>query len=313
MSVWTSMLGAYQQIPRWPSPFRGQMRRLRVLACNDGWLADIEFNGRIWGQFLWTDFIPQPTEIIRKSVTGSYKCGFYLDIEVKSPLDIIWKDESASRFLAKLAHIPVTGLFLWWASETAVDALSTWSTVALLEAQCKDPDATASMFLGSTFTGVDGPGAIAGYAERWGNHAYSDPAVGSLTPGTAGGTVHGYGTFQIANREVDTVMVGYTPSDPVTGFPTDPVIFSSPAVGSNHSWATPGKFIPFGAHISIAIYVKFKAGSSGFGVTFGAANFNIFTDNRADENPPPLPTPEQQPSCLDYGAPPPSGMPPLPV
>jgi len=280
------------------------MRRVRELACNDGWMAEIEFNGRVWGKFFYDTLIPQPREIIRKTVSGSYKCGFYFDEGFKSPLDVIWEDGSGSRFLAKVLHWPVTGLFAWWAAESAIDALSTWSSVILMQAKCKDPDATASMFLGSAFTGVDGPGSIAGYAEEWGNHHWSDPAVGQFTAPPDDMEVQAWGHFECGNRLVDTIAVGYTPVNPVTGIPSDAIFFDHPTPGARVSWGVPSRFVTAGGTAAVAIYVKFSAGSAGFGVTFGCDAFTAQFGERAHDPHPALPTPEQQPGCVEWGFPP---------
>jgi len=59
----------------WPSPYNFQ-KNIKVLACQDGWVAEIELYATAAGYFFWSNLVPSPVEITRKLFLGSYKCGF---------------------------------------------------------------------------------------------------------------------------------------------------------------------------------------------------------------------------------------------
>jgi len=120
----------------WPNPFANAIKSIDVLACEDNWLAMVEFWGIGIGSFLWKNFIPSPVELTRKGITGSYKCGFYMFGDLPSPLDIIWRDKSASRALIGITRPIAEGLFYWWAAETAYAALATWDSLMIAGEFC---------------------------------------------------------------------------------------------------------------------------------------------------------------------------------
>lgn len=136
MSVYEAVDGVYRKYNHWPDPFRNLVKRIDVLACEDTWQAKVEMYGIGFGQWAFSSFIPSPVELTRKTITGGYKCGFYFKTKIKSPLDIIWADESVSTMLMEIARPFVTTLFLIWGISTAVEALSTWSTIIYAGQKC---------------------------------------------------------------------------------------------------------------------------------------------------------------------------------
>ncbi len=127
--VWEFVSDNPRKFTHWPDPFKGMVKNIDVWACEGTWQAYIEIAGAEFGDWFWTNFVPSPVELLRKSVTGSYKCGFYLLDHLNSPLDIVWRDGSVSAGLAEITSPAVVGLFYLWAAETAYNALSRWSTV----------------------------------------------------------------------------------------------------------------------------------------------------------------------------------------
>lgn len=146
--VWDAVGGTYHKYHQWPNPTRNMVADIRVLACEDTWQAKVKMYGEAAAHWAWSVFVPQPTEIIRKTVTGSYKCGFYLGLKWKSPLDIIpgpTKDApniygkpflTTSEGLAEITRPLVSGLFYLWAAGSAYEALSTWQSLVYAGEMC---------------------------------------------------------------------------------------------------------------------------------------------------------------------------------
>lgn len=133
---WESELGNTVKYGRWPNPFRNLVQDINVLACEDSWQAMFKMYAYGFGNWFFSNFIPSPYELTRKTFTGSYKCGFYSRIRIKSPLDVIWKDAGASRVLQGALRPVTTGLFYIWGMQTALDAIQTWSTIQYAMEMC---------------------------------------------------------------------------------------------------------------------------------------------------------------------------------
>lgn len=157
---------------QWPNPFRGSVKQIKVLACQDTWQAKIEMWGLAAGAWWWSAFVPQPSEVIRKSATGRYKCGFFLLPELPSPVEIVFddiifpnkgpKELPIYEVFAEMVRPAVTGLFYLWATETFFSALDQFQSVIYAQEMC-DLDhgetllaeGSGEMFFGS---GVGSPG-----------------------------------------------------------------------------------------------------------------------------------------------------------
>jgi len=133
---WESELGNSVKHGRWPNPFKNLTKEINVLACEGTWQAMFSMYAIGFGNWFWSTFIPGPWEITRKTFTGSYKCGFYSRIRVKSPLDVIWRDGSAARTLGQIIRPATTAAFYLWGMQTAWDALQTWSSILYAMEMC---------------------------------------------------------------------------------------------------------------------------------------------------------------------------------
>jgi len=126
---------------KWPNPFVMLMKAINVTACEDHWLALVEFYGLTAAAFWFANFLPSPVELTRKLTMGSYKCGCF-GVPIKGgPLDLIWTDKSASKALIGMSSPITTGLFYWWAGQTAYTALDTWHSV-IQQAELCDTEGT---------------------------------------------------------------------------------------------------------------------------------------------------------------------------
>jgi len=162
-SIWNDAAGfaKSKKWTHWPNPFN-VIRNVRVLACdNDMWVADIEFYAKFAGEFWWTNFVPSPVEVLRKSFLGNYKCGITKNIPGANLGEIMW-GANTQRMIAGIFAPVLNTLFYWWATETAVSALSAWSTLLYEQARCENQDMMAVMRGGHFFSHLEGPGSPAG-------------------------------------------------------------------------------------------------------------------------------------------------------
>jgi len=136
--TWIVETGQYAlKHKRWPNPFTNMVRDIEVIACEDTFQAKIKMYGSEFGDWFFSQIVPSPVEIFRKTMTGGYKCGFYIPLKIRSPLDIVWKDKIASKLLAEVHRPVLTGFFFIWAAETVLDALSRWQTLQYAMQMCE--------------------------------------------------------------------------------------------------------------------------------------------------------------------------------
>lgn len=127
----------------WPSPFNF-VKRINVLVCNqDTWIAEIELAFTMAAYFFWTNVVPSPRELERKSFTGGYRCGFYIDVGVKSPVEILF-GEGTARMIAEIASPFAQGLFWFWAEGALLDVFAMWETLLYPQLVCDPPTGTAA-------------------------------------------------------------------------------------------------------------------------------------------------------------------------
>jgi len=122
----------------WPTPMNFP-KRIQTLACEDGWMAEIELWGTAFAWWFWTNIIPSPIEITRKIMLGGYKCGFYSPIRIKSPLTP-FIGKGGVKFLARLAAPFTRLLFYWWIASSIFAALDTWQSVEQAKDDCPEWD-----------------------------------------------------------------------------------------------------------------------------------------------------------------------------
>lgn len=121
---------------RWPDPFKNQVKRLDVLTCEQEVLLSWEFFGRVLGNFFWSNFLPGPWELTRKTVGGSYKCGFYFGAKFKSPIDMIWKNTKTGHTIGRILGPAATAFYFVWAAQTVNEALDTYQSLQLKIETC---------------------------------------------------------------------------------------------------------------------------------------------------------------------------------
>jgi len=119
----------WSKYTHWPNPFAGLIKHFHLTACEDKWLAQVEFWGLTAMSFWFANQFPSPVEMTRKLTMGGYKCGLYGVKVKKGPMDLIWKDGRASKALIGISAPLTTGLFYWWAASTAYSALDTWQSL----------------------------------------------------------------------------------------------------------------------------------------------------------------------------------------
>ncbi len=209
--TWDASDGLYRAYSHWPDPFRNSVKDIKQLACNHTWQAKVKMYGLGVGKWAWTAFIPQPTEIVRKTLTGSYKCGFYLDVKFKSPVDVIWADQGIGDALLEIAHPAVTGLFYLWAAGSLFDAVNTWSSIMYAQMMCDlDRDECLLASGVASFYGDGGTGPPTDYHELYDPNHWHESFGGSisvLTPANVSVFACGYITTTINNVTSCKVMI----------------------------------------------------------------------------------------------------------
>lgn len=216
--VWDAIesgLANYRKFPRWPTPF-GQVKSITEIMCNDDyWIAEIVTIGEGAADWFWSNLIPQPTELIRKIFTGSYKCGFYLDIKVKSPVEIIW-GKGSNRFIAMVVRPFATAFFALWATNIALDALHAWSTMMSIWGECEPQLGSFLVRDKSAPIGSGDPaGAVPGGVVDYDKYGQVVPGITGIAYGAGLVTLHSYFIFESGGHSFDNVEVGHL----VEGFP----------------------------------------------------------------------------------------------
>jgi hypothetical protein len=193
MSMWQAANGALSDFKdrgfkSWPNPFDGMLKDIDVLACQDTFQAKVKMVGIEFANWFWTNIVPSPVEITRKTITGSYKCGFYLNTKWGSPVDIPWEDAGVSEMLLEITSPAVQALFFLWASETTFDAVSRAQSIVYAMEKCGlDRDECLLMDgLGEAFAGGAPNGTPNAYVvlqDR--HHLYASPGgdVTTFKPG----------------------------------------------------------------------------------------------------------------------------------
>jgi len=183
MSMWDLVSGGANDFKdrgfrSWPNPFDGMMQDIEVLACQDTWQARIKMYGTAFGNWFWTNIVPSPVEITRKTLTGGYKCGFYFKTKWGSPIDIIWKDGSVSEMLLEISRPFVEVLFYMWAAESLFSALDTYQSIIYAMAKCghDHDECLLADGLGEAFAGGASFGTPNAYSTIQDvRHMYSSP------------------------------------------------------------------------------------------------------------------------------------------
>jgi len=136
-SVWNTVKGEGKELSfwKWPNPFNA-IKRIDVMACNPNWLARVEFYTEVALEFFWTNFIPSPSEVLRNWFLGNYDCGKKAKTSLKNRLPKLPGRDPRVVF-AEFARPALTGLFYWWAAQTSINALTTFTTILNAQANCE--------------------------------------------------------------------------------------------------------------------------------------------------------------------------------
>lgn len=122
---------------KWPDPTKNWAKSMRVLACQDTFQAKVDFFALGAMSFFWTTAIPQPNEIVRKTVSGSYNCGFYFGLKFPSPLELFLDTRTVQAF-AEMLRPATTGLWALWAIGSYADAISQWQQMMGMFQDCEN-------------------------------------------------------------------------------------------------------------------------------------------------------------------------------
>lgn len=183
MSMWNLASGQWEDFKdrgfkSWPNPFDGMMKDIEVLACQDTWQAKVKMYGIQFANWFWTNIVPSPVEITRKTITGSYKCGFYFNTKWGSPVDIPFQDAGVSEMLLEITRPAVEGLFFLWAAESTFDAVSRAQSIVYAMEKCDDDglecllmDGLGEAFAGGAPNGT--PNAYVALEDK--HHRYASP------------------------------------------------------------------------------------------------------------------------------------------
>jgi len=108
---------------KWPNPFSGIVDEVDEWSCEQVQQHLVFFRSAMLANFWWTNFTPSPIEQLRHFALGQYKCGWLLRPKLKSPIDVIWRNDQLSAVLLEIAGPFTKALFWWWATETAFAAV----------------------------------------------------------------------------------------------------------------------------------------------------------------------------------------------
>jgi hypothetical protein len=99
-------------------------------------------------------------EILRKTVAGSYKCGFYLGIKFKSPLEILFRSRRLGKIIGRINGVATTPVFYMWVAQTWWTFLNTWTSLLHAMYTC-DADGSTCI-TGIMITGIHQEGTVIG-------------------------------------------------------------------------------------------------------------------------------------------------------
>jgi len=192
---------------QWPNPFP-YVKDVQTLACSPKQLVRIAMWGEQIGRWAWSSFIPSPVELIRKTSSGSYKCGFYLLSDVPSPLDIIWQDKSASAAIAEIAAPVTTALFALWATQTAISFLDMAHTLYLMMEKCQEDENEGVMADGNANFAADHEvGTTPFYTMLWDPTGLGEPIDGAWGYPAGPVSIEAFGTISCAAGLITDVQV----------------------------------------------------------------------------------------------------------
>lgn len=181
MSIWNKVKQTkYRDFSHWPNPFPS-VQEVTPMACSPNQLVLVKMWGLAALHWWFDAFVPSPTELVRKTLTGSYKCGFFLGGELPSPLDVIWEDGRTSQALMEISRPVTTALFAMWATQTAFAALDAAHTLYLAMEKCEEDQNEGVMADGAAYFASDHDiGGTPFYTTLWDPKGRAEPIDGAF-------------------------------------------------------------------------------------------------------------------------------------
>jgi len=208
---------------KWPDPFRNAVKSIEVLACQDTWQARIEMFALGMGQWAFSSFIPSPTEIVRKTLAGGYKCGFYSKVKWGSPLNLLPGGDAGVAF-GEMFRPVATGLFYIWAASTVYSGLDTWQSLIYQMTMCGlDHDECLLATGTGDLYGPTPEGSPGFYTELYDPlHIYASPGGGVDLYEDKAVRMNAIGNFSAGGGTVDWVEI-YFIKGGISPIPASPV------------------------------------------------------------------------------------------
>jgi len=245
LSIWHAGSGAFNEFKnngfrKWPSPFDGMMKDIEVLACQDTWQAKVTMYGIGFGNWFYSNFIPSPVEITRKTITGSYKCGFYFKTKFGSPIDVVWKNEKISQMLLEISNPFTTALFYMWAGQTFFSFLDVVQTIAYAQAKCGTEHDECLLVDGEGlyFAGGASLGTPGFYTELQDvKHMYQSPGgdVEWHEPGNL--RSNAFGTVYAGSANISHCVISFMKGTTILGGEGNSVNLGAIPAGGSAQWA----------------------------------------------------------------------------
>jgi len=248
------------------------VKNVSVLACSDKMLIKVEMWTMVLGRWWFSNFIPSPVEITRKLVSGGYKCGFFLPIKVRSPLDIIWSDGAAAQAVLEMSRPVTTALFAMWATTTIFEGLDIAHTLFLAMQSCDDEANTAVMKEGAAyFPSNEQVGTAVFYTTTWDPNGLCDHnpgdiryPIGNVQVGAIGFVTNTGSNIEELDISLDTNGVLY-----------DHKPLSAPAIGERVAFNLSAEFNADSAGaVTIRMHIK-QSGQGAFSVQLQVTRFYL--------------------------------------
>jgi len=206
-SIWGKSSGEKPKsknlFPSWPKPFNA-IDRITVMNCNEVVAMRVDFVTEIFAQMVFDAKVPSPTELFRRWAFGDIPCGKRIKnkFRLPHPSDVILKRQGRS-IMAFAGGFLGTGLFAYAFAQTVFTAMSTWSSIAMVQAYCENPEARAIILNGNVRVTTPSQGVVVFYQTLYNGGAAVNPVTGFITPPNQAGPCAAWAYGHIFN-ESDT-------------------------------------------------------------------------------------------------------------
>jgi len=279
---------------KWPDPTKNWAKDMQILACQHTVQSKAQFFTLGAMVFFWTTAVPQPNEIIRKTVTGGYKCGFYFGMKFPSPLELFLDTKTVTAF-GEMLRPATTALWFMWAAGSAWDALAQWQQMMGMFEACEDLHGECLLKGGIGELYSDDPEGSPGFYTAIYDpyHHYSSPGGAITLTVPKGIQMDAWGTFSTGGTTVNWAEIYFIKGGNVPIPGSQVVRFDNLPPGSVESWSlaysgqqNPGAF---------SIYIR--ADQDGVGLQHSKIDVERWTITTWD-GPPSLPCANYKPSVL---------------